>query len=384
VSKDGQRIAFIDHPTPADDSGSIAIVGTDGKHRILSAGWASAQGVSWTPSGSEVWFTAARSGNARALHAVDLDGRSRVVRTGIARLRLHDISPDGRVLVTAESTRVGIMALPPGEPRERDLSWLDWSIARDVSDDGRLLLFNESGEGGGAHYGVYLRAMDGAPAVRLLDGSGIAISPDGRWVLATRPSAASPPSGLLAVPTGAGEIISLPRGPARYQQWGTWFPDGRRVLFAGNESDGATRLYVQGIDGEPPKAITPEGVYLTSSQPLSPDGSTIAAVAPDDVPTLFPVNGGPSRPVPSGRPGDVPIHWAGDRSVYLWQRGQAPAEVFRVDLDTGVRQLWKVLMPADPTGVHEILRIAFSRDGSSYAYSYTRELATLHVASGVK
>lgn len=384
ISPDGNRVAFVDHATPADDSGSIAVVTLDGAKQTLSEGWASAQGLAWTPSGEEVWFTASRSGNTRALYATNLSGRTRLVHAGTGRLRIHDISTEGRVLLTSESTRVGVMARGRHDQQEHELSWLDWSIARDVSDDGSLLLINESGEGGGPHYSVYVRRFDGAPAVRLTDGSGMAISPDGRSVLATRPAAAGPPSGLLIVPVGAGEIRPLPRGTNRYQQWGTWFPDGRRVLFAGNEPGRGSRLYVQALDGGKPTPITPEGVYLGSSHPLSPDARLVAAIGPDDVPALFPVDGGQARPVPGAVAGEVPVHWASDGALYLWHRGQAPAQIFKVDVTSGRRMLWTALMPADPTGVHEILRIAMSSDGSAYAYSYTRELSSLHLAENIR
>lgn len=384
VSPKGDRIAFIDHPIPADDSGAIAIVDQAGQRRILSAGWSSAQGLAWAPGGDEVWFTAAASGNSRALHATDLRGRVRVIRRGIAKLRLHDIARDGRILVTEESTRVGVMALPPGETRERDLSWLDWSIARDLSRDGRLLLINESGEGGGAHYGIYLRRTDGSPAMHLADGSGMAISPDGSLVLATRPGAEGQPASLVLLPTGPGEPRVLPRVSTRYQQWGTWFPDGQRVVFAGNEPGKGSRVYVQDVRSGLPRAITPEGVYLASSHPLSPDTAMIAAIGPDQVPALFPIDGGPARKVPGTTAGEVPIHWADAHALLVWQRGEAPARIYRVDIATGERTLWKQLMPADPTGVHEILRIVMAADAPAYAYSYTRELSALHVGTGFK
>ena len=81
--------------------------------------------------------------------------------------------------------RAGINALPPGETRERDLSWLDWSLLKAISPDGRTLLIDETAEGGGASGSVYLRPMDGSPAIRLGDGAANAMSPDGQWVIAT-------------------------------------------------------------------------------------------------------------------------------------------------------------------------------------------------------
>ena len=77
--------------------------------------------------------------------------------------------------------------LPPGPALGRELSWFDWSSDRALSADGKLLLFDESGEGGGANGGVYLRPTDGSPAVRLSEGLGVALSPDSAWALTRTP-----------------------------------------------------------------------------------------------------------------------------------------------------------------------------------------------------
>ncbi|MFY9549924.1 MAG: protein kinase, partial [Thermoanaerobaculia bacterium] len=185
VSPRGELVAFLEHPMRGDDSGSVAVVDRDGNKRILSSGWITARGLAWSPDGTEVWFTAASVGGARALHAVSLSGRRRLLARVPGALTLHDVSREGRVLLALEHSREGIVGLPPGEGKERDLSWHDWSRPVDLTPDGTTLLFDETGEGGGAAYGVYLRATDGSPAVRLGDGRGLALSPDGRWALSS-------------------------------------------------------------------------------------------------------------------------------------------------------------------------------------------------------
>src|SRR5437879_2527267 len=93
------------------------------------------------------------------------------------------MSRDGRVLV-AHHTAIGILAgLVPGNEKERDLSWLDGSVPGTLSPDGKTLVSTETGEGSGATPSVYVRKTDGSPAVRLGDGSAIALSPDGRWLI---------------------------------------------------------------------------------------------------------------------------------------------------------------------------------------------------------
>src|SRR5206468_8159563 len=105
-----------------------------------------------------------------------LSGRERLLARVTGGLTLQDVAADGRVLLTHDTTRRGILALAPGEQKERDLSWLDWSLVRDLSPDGKTVLFDESGDGAGAAYAVGLRKTDGSPAVRLGEGAASALS----------------------------------------------------------------------------------------------------------------------------------------------------------------------------------------------------------------
>ena len=82
--------------------------------------------------------------------------------------------------------RQSIVGRGPADEKERDFAWLDFPSGRDLSADSSLLLFDESGEGGGPGYSVYIRKTDGSPATRLGEGSGWGFSADGKWVLAVR------------------------------------------------------------------------------------------------------------------------------------------------------------------------------------------------------
>ena len=62
------------------------------------------------------------------MHAVSLGGRERLVVRAPGILTLNDISRDGRLLLTADTAREGLMPLSPGDTKERDLSWLDWYL----------------------------------------------------------------------------------------------------------------------------------------------------------------------------------------------------------------------------------------------------------------
>jgi len=85
--------------------------------------------------------------------------------------------------------------------------------------------------------------------------------------------------------------------------------------------------------------------------------------------------------------GDLPLQWSVDgRSLYVWQGQElfSPARVFRQDLETGKRVLWKEMLPEDSAGVVSIFSVCVTPDGRSYAYTYQRELSDLYVGEGLK
>jgi Tol biopolymer transport system component len=377
ISPRGDLVAFLDHPVNGDDGGSVAVVDAAGKKRTLGGVYSTIFGLAWRPDGSEVWFTAAPSGSARALRAVTLDGRERLLAGGPGILEIFDTAADGRALVSSSDFRLGILGLAPGETKERDLSWLDWSLIRDMSPDGRFVLFDETGEGTGEKYGVYLRRTDGSAAVRLGDGSAMALSPDGKWVLAV--AAGPPPRQLVLFPTGAGEPRRITAD--RIEHHAGRFVDARTVVFAGNEPGRAIRLYAQDIAGGGPRPISPEGVE-TSSLTESSTGWVVGLL--DRRIWLYSTRGQSPRPVPAMGPGDRPLQFSPDgRTLYI-RRGELPIRVFRLDLATGRSEPWKEMAPADPAGLRRLIGPRMSADGKAYAYTYARQLSDLYLVEGLK
>jgi Tol biopolymer transport system component/predicted Ser/Thr protein kinase len=383
LSPRADRIAFLDHPFPADDAGTVAVIDLEGRKTTLSGRWASEHGLAWTPSGNEVWFTATEAGANRSLYAVSLQGKIRVVARVPGGLKLHDVAPNGRVLLTRESPRVGILGVLQGDERERDMSFLDYSFASDLSPDSRMLLFDEEGEAGGANYTVFLRKSDRSPVVRLGEGNALAVSPDGKWALSMMPVAKSP---FALLPTGTGDRRELTTGEVGAEQAATWFPDSRRILFAGSEPGHRLRLYVLGIDGGAPHPLGPEGISAAlPGFAVSPDGKLVAAVGPDQKGLLVPVDGGGTRVIEGVAEGEYPVRFSADgRSVFVWKRGDVPARISRVDVTTGRREVWKDLMPADPAGVERISNALVAPDGKGYAYCYARLLSDLFVVDGLR
>jgi serine/threonine protein kinase len=387
VSPKGDLVAFLEHPVVQDDLGSMVVVDLAGNKRSLggnpAGGWKTIFGLAWSPAGDEIWLTAGEGTMNDAIYAVTLSGRKRLIYRMAGRLILHDIARDGRLLVVRDNIRAGIVCLAPGDTKERDLSWFDSSAASDLSDDGKTLLMGETGEGGAAYgeslYTIYLRATDGSPPVRLGDGYPISLSPDRKWVLANLRNA-SPPQ-LFLRPAGFGESRTLPQHNISFREQGGWFPDSKRLLLTGSEPEHRARCYIQDIEGGEPHPITPEGIV---GRLITPDGKFIIAGGAGHKRAFYPVEGGEPRSISGLEDQDVLIRFGGDgRSLYAVQ-GSLPTKIYRIDLESGRRELWKEIMPSDLTGLLFIQRPRLSADGKSYAYDYIRELTELFLIEEVK
>lgn len=373
---DGRAIAFLDHPVLNDDRGTVATIDVSSRRKtMLTPEMQSVQGLAWHPKDHRIWFSAeAETVGGRTLRAVSETGKVETVATTAGSLWLHDIARDGRLLASQQKIRAGILASVEGEKSERDLSWLDYSVIRDLSADGKTILFSESGEAGGSIYGVYLRGLDGSPAVRLGEGTSEALSPDGRWVLSIPRD--RKPAPIVMLPTGAGQPVTIATKGMDHRT-ARFFPDGKRILFQGAIGTGAPRVWVQDISGGAPRAVTPERVTATL---VTPDGKSILGRTAERKFFFYPVDGGVPAAVQVLERGDVPVRISSDgRHVFVGTFGKIPAVLTRVDLTTGERAVWREALPADAAGLINVGPIWPSGDGRTIVYSYTRLLSDLYL-----
>ena len=106
---------------------------------------------------------------------------------------------------------------------------------------------------------------------------------------------------------------------------------------------------------------------------------------PDGTVSILSLESGQSRPIPGLAAGELPVQWSEDgRSLFVVPAAGLPAKIFRLDLVTGERSLWKEITPSDPAGVFGIDPIRLTRDGKSYVYSYRRLLTDLYLVEGLK
>jgi Tol biopolymer transport system component len=377
-SRDGSRIAFLDHPARGSDSGCPAVVDMDGNVKKLSAVWSSSRGLAWSPDGREVVFAASNEGS-RAIHAVDLDGVTRMVLGIPSNITLKDVSSQGDTLLVIENERMRTHFLGATEGDARDLTWLDWTLVRGITADGSRILFDETGLGGGTLGSVYVRGTDGSPAIRLGDGSAYNLSPDGAWALA---GVGLGRSRLELVPCGAGEPRTIPTGDLDVDHV-SWFPDGRSLCCLASEPGRARRLYKIDIASGKREPFSEEGITYYDSL-VSPDGRFALAHAPGRRLTIYPVDGGASRPLEGAFEFERPVAWsAKGEAIYVFSRGELPAKVWRIELGTGARTLFREISPLDATGVEGIANARMTPDGRALAYSYYQRMSRMYTVEGL-
>ena len=195
-----------------------------------------------------------------------------------------------------------------------------------------------------------------------------------KWVLASRQQ--------LYRSLGAGETQT---NHSRFiiDENSSFLPDGKRVVFAGTELGHKSRVYIQTIGDGASRAITPEGVLGLVA--LTPDGHFVFGIS--DKARLYPVDGhDPPRVVPGLATEDGIGAFSRDgRFAFIASSPtHVSLDVFRLDLATGQRTLFKKITPADTVGVFMYSWVVLTPDLKYYAYSYSRTLSELYTAEGLR
>jgi len=375
VSRDGRLVAFFDFDVGVGDY-SVAIVGPHHPKQVLSHGWRGLGWLNWSPDGEEIWFSAAPAGGDPALYALDLSGKQRLIAQAPGWIVMQDVARDGRVLINAVNSRLGILFAPREGP-STNLAWFDASLAYDLSENAQTLLFAELTSGEGRNSAIYLRKTDGSPAVRLGYGNRPALSPDGKWVVCIHHEPAR--SQLLLLPTGPGELRALDLGEMRYESV-EWFPDGRQILFTGNQPGHPVRSWMYDLDAGKLAPVTAEGVRGTR---VAPDGHDFIVLDPHKL-LLGEIGGGEPRAIAELQGGESVVRWSGDgRYLFLAQQDGETLKLTRLEVASRRREPWRVLKTLE-NGAAFFGPIALSPDGRAVACTFQHDLANLYLVKGLK
>ena len=74
------------------------------------------------------------------------------------------------------------------------------------------------------------------------------------------------------------------------------------------------------------------------------------------------------------------------RALFTTQQRKEGAgwPLYRLDIATGRRELWKEIEPADPTGIQQLLRLHVTPDGRTCVYATERTLSKLYLVEGLE
>lgn len=381
VSPDGERVAFFRHPPISDDRGDVMVVDRSGRLTQLSSGWESLEGLAWAPSGKEVWFSGATSGDQYCIRAVTLSRKLRTIYCGTAGTVIHDADASGRMLVSSEEHRVAMGYLEHGSSDVRDLSWLNASNVPHLSCDGSEILFTDTSESAGSGYADYTRKTDGSPAVRI-GGGGIAtdLSPDGKWALILLPG--DPAERVQVVPVGAGQPHVL-HWDGIEPIWAVWFPDGQHILLVTHPSGPDANMYETDVNGSTPKLL------MRTEAPglISPDGRFLFG-REEDAWKIRSIEENTARRVADLQPTETPIAWTSDMNhIFTEMPGPSGLTIYKHDVDSGHGEVWQVIKLKDQVGLRQAptgAEVAITPDGRRMAFNYSTQLGQLYVSSPMK
>ena len=342
VSPRGDRIAIArDDLRPGIRCLTVDLAG---KSTTLVGTWIRGQGLAWSPSGDEVWFD-----DRRRARPIPPEGRG--PRGPRARRRQPPGRPDRSRHLPGRPRPRRAVRQPARHPRSgsrrnaRARAFLVRPIVSRsaLSDDGRLLLFNEFGDAAGRAGAYYLRKTDGSPAVKLGEGAGLDLS--------SRRQVGARTSARLEKCAGArsdrhrrprhGELSTTFERASR-----TWRPLLSRMASAcclpGAEPGSKRRLYVQDLPSGKPRPITRARLRIRARPHLSGRtlGRRLRGVDGRSL-LLIRIGGGEPRTVPNTKDLDL-IRWTPDgKFIFAAVSGSIPARVVRVEVATGQREPWK-------------------------------------------
>jgi eukaryotic-like serine/threonine-protein kinase len=385
-SRSGDRIAFLDHPVFGDDRGVVSVVDLQGKRSVLSEEFTSEQGLAWSVSGNEIWFTASKSGEPSELRAVDLKGHSRVVNAGPSRLHLEDIASDGKVLLSSELLRwqTGIADTKTG--RQTDLTAFQWPEVESISHDGSMILLNSFDIATDTNYRLYIQRTDGSSPVLIGEGAGTNISSDGRWAAAVDPTDERNAS---VIPTGVGETHKLRAAPDQQYVGLALFPDAKQLLISTVGSGSSPQTAVQEIESGAVHPVGTTGRYVESfAGMMSPgpslDGRYCIQTDHDHRYWLQPLDGKAAREIRGVNSGERILQWHNDfNNVFVANLTGSDADIYTLNLTTGARKLWTHFSPAEKTALVGKSSVVITPDGTHYAYQVQRIYSTLFLADGL-
>jgi hypothetical protein len=210
-------------------------------------------------------------------------------------------------------------------------------------------------------YTIFFRRGDSPPA-KLGPGNAIGMTPDAKYVLAASVSGAN--RGLTLLPVGPGQPKRLDLGGVEFRDNSSrsvqFSSDGQRAAIVGGTPGEGRAAWVIDLAGGPPRRVSDEGA---TGAVISPDGTKVAVS--DKTRGLYVVSAAGTMPLHDAPKTDVPLAWTSDGAAVLSWDTTLPPRIFKTDVVTGRRELFRELRPIDMTGA-AYAWLKLSPDGRYY------------------
>jgi serine/threonine protein kinase len=345
IAPDGRRVAFVHHRLYGDDLGEAMLFGADAKVTSVGREGQYAQGIAWAADGKTLWYSICDDFEGGELYTVEPGRAPRLLVRTPSIIRLQDVATDGRVLAITDDTWVTLSGELAGDTSERVYSfWLGEDVAG-ISTDGSSFSGTDNVVVNG-DYTIFFRRGD-APPAKLGPGNAIGMTPDAKYVLATSVSGAR--RGLTVLPVGPGRSKPLDFGGVEFRGNSSrpvqFSSDGRLVaVLAGKPGEGRA-AWVIDLAGGPPRKVSQDGA---TGAIISPDGTKVAVA--DNTRGLYVVSAAGTTALQAAPKNEVPLAWTADGAAVLSWDTTLPPRIFKTDVVTGRRELFRELRPVDTTG----------------------------------
>jgi eukaryotic-like serine/threonine-protein kinase len=261
--------------------------GGPGKQITLAAGGYRGE-LSWTPDGKIVYESEA--GASPGVSVMEADGSGARLLTGELTGRAYvgwtEVSPDGRYVVFTSDLKgerhIWRMNIDGSNPVQ-----LTNGTGADnpyCSPDGRWVFYSILERAGANLPAIGRVSIDGGEMERLTEAfsANPSVSPDGKLFACLQAEGPGPFPWNIAVyrvdgPVEGKRPVKLFSQPIQTQTV-RWTPDGRGLTYYENPASGASKLWIQPLDGGEPKLLAEFEADRTFGIDWSPDGKYLACV----------------------------------------------------------------------------------------------------------
>jgi len=306
-----------------------------------------------------------------------LRGPERSLYGALSTIILHDISPDGSVLVGEGLHERDVAFLGDGAISPRSLAWHERDFSARLSPDGRLALV--SGWDPRAKVVAMLRKTTGAAPQLLGEGFGADLSADGRTALLVWGDVLT----LAATDAERRRNVRLPD----FEISQTRFAGGtdRAISIARARSDTGFRLHSVDLHSGATAPISEEGVEQDSLE-VSPGARWVAATTTVDgkkVPVIVPLSGGKASTLSELGPDLTPAGWATDEELWLARLEEGDPSSFglmRYDVRRRIVLEKRTIGAGGNVSVHGV---QITPDGKAIVFIQQRRVGHLYVVRGL-